>query len=75
MNNKVSSYNDLTLLTKWIDNQRAFERHKKKLDDIYENLHKKSVTEFGFINKTFEELQHKIKTVSDLHKFMDKGKF
>jgi translation initiation factor 2 alpha subunit (eIF-2alpha) len=72
--NKIDTYNDLSLLTKWINNQKAFERHKRKLDEIYQNLHKNSYNEFGFKNKAFNEMQQKIKNIYEIHKFNDKGK-
>jgi hypothetical protein len=73
--NKGQSYNDLNNLTNWINNQKAFERHKKKLDEIYMNLHKQSVNEFGIKHKAFEAMQNKIKNLQDLFKFNEKGNF
>jgi len=71
--NKSLTYSDLNNLTTWIDNQRAFEKHKSKLDTIYFKLNKKSMNEFGFNNKAYEHLQYKIKNLQDLHKFNLKG--
>lgn len=68
-----NNYNDLKNLSFWIDNQKAFERHKKQLDNIYMNLHKRSVDEFGIRNKTYDLMQSKIKSVYEQHKFNEKG--
>lgn len=70
----VTKYKDLTLLTGWIDNQMAFEKHKKMLDDIYKKLNKKSADQFGINqSKSFEQLQNKIKNNFECNKFIQKG--
>jgi hypothetical protein len=72
----TSRYHDFNMLTGWIDNQIAFERHKKKLDNIYGNLNKQSSVEFGIgENKTFDMLQMKIKNLSEHQKFNKKGEY
>ncbi len=70
-----TQYRDLTLLTGWIDNQRAFEKHKVMLDNIYKKLNKKSANEFGINNsKSFELLQFKLKSLVEQNKFNQKGR-
>jgi hypothetical protein len=72
---KSDKYNDLKDLSKWINNQKAFEKHKKQLDQIYLNLNKKTSQEFGLTdNKTFEFLENKLQNVYLIHKFNEKEK-
>ena len=69
-----SNYRDLALLTGWIENQRAFEKHKQMLDNIYRKLNKKSADEFGINdNKSFDLIQTKIKNNCERNKFLQKG--
>lgn len=54
---------------------RAFERHKKQLDNIYSKLNKKSSTEFGIKNNiSYKMLEQKLKKTSSLNKFYSSGK-
>jgi hypothetical protein len=71
----VTKYRDLNILTGWIDNQKAFEKHKKMLDEIYKKLNKRSADEFGINHsKSFEHLQLKVKNIAEYNKFSQKGK-
>jgi hypothetical protein len=70
-----TKYRDLNMLTGWIDNQKAFEKHKKMLDEIYKKLNKRSADEFGINHsKSFEHLQLKVKSIAESNKFNQKGK-
>lgn len=69
---KFGQYNDLTLLTRYIDNQKSFEGHKQRLDQIYHNVDKKSFVEET--NKRLQLFQTRSRNNASIIKSFNTGK-
>jgi hypothetical protein len=68
-----TKYNSDGNLTRWIDSQISFERHKKQLDSIYSQLNKNSLQALGIKNETFKFMQTKMKNCYQMQKFNQNG--
>ena len=65
--------NSSETITKWIDKQKAFEKHKNQLDEIYGKLNEKSIDHLGFKNNTLKFMAQRNKILQHMFKFNETG--